>query len=165
MPTPARVQKYQPLATSIGVLTNLDPALLLAVMDRESRCGEALKPPGPTGTGDGGHGRGLMQIDDRSHGPFIASADWRGVALWKLPEFNLLYAAKLLRANLDALSGDVAGALCAYNAGIGTARRVSTSLAPDAPLAERVKAYNAFTANGDYVSDVLARRESFAIRI
>jgi len=29
------------------------------------------------GTGDGGHGHGLMQIDDRSFGPWLSSRNWR----------------------------------------------------------------------------------------
>lgn len=163
MPLPASAHKYKPLADAVGAVTGLDPFLLLAVMYRESRCGDALKPPGPAGTGDAGHGRGLMQIDDRTHGSFLAAQDWRGVSLWKQPEFILLYAAKLLRSNLDALSGDMAGALCAYNAGLGNARKALVGVPADADLPERVKALDAYTANHDYVSDVLAHRASFAI--
>ena len=46
-----------------------DTALVLAIGIRESNLGRSLTPAGDhNGTGDGGHGRGVWQLDDR--GPF-----------------------------------------------------------------------------------------------
>ena len=54
----------------------LAPSVVAGIGSRESAWGRFLSPQGPTGTGDGGHGRGLMQIDDRFHQDFINSGQW-----------------------------------------------------------------------------------------
>jgi len=118
MSVPSRILRYERELKCAAELYDLDWIALAAIMERESGGGEMLTPRGPSGTGDGGHGRGLMQIDDRWHPLFIASG------LWRAPEFNVVYAARLLRDNLKALSGDYSAAVSAYNAGLGTIRRV-----------------------------------------
>ena len=140
----------------------VDPMLLLAIMDRESLCGLALHPSGPTGVGDAGHGRGLMQIDDRAHPDFISQLHRDGTPLWQVAHDNVDFAARLLKANLDALGGDVAAAVAAYNAGLGRIRKAQSMMKPDATLRERIHAYDRFTTGSDYVSDVLARRDAFS---
>lgn len=89
-----------------------------AILWRESDFSLALSPPGPTGTGDGGHGRGLMQIDDRYHKAFCSSEDWKD------PAKNLHKGAEILRAAHDFFRAkDLHGrdlwrcAIAAYNAG------------------------------------------------
>ena len=52
MNLPSRLQPWESLAGKIGAELHLDPALVLAVMDRESGGGVYLTPPGPGGTGD-----------------------------------------------------------------------------------------------------------------
>lgn len=160
MNLPERLQKWAPLATPIALNYGLDPALLLAIVDRESLGGDALKPPGPAGTGDGGHGRGLAQLDDRSH-PFTSCVDDTGAALWKDPWLNLSYAARLLRRLLDTFHGDTAAALAAYNAGAGRVARALAPLPKDATLAERLRVLDPLTTGRDYASNILARRDSF----
>jgi hypothetical protein len=73
--------------------TGLSPFLLAAIMDVESRFGTTLTPPGPAGKGDGGHGHGLMQIDDRNHGAFLAQKMPDGTPKWANPYENIKYAA------------------------------------------------------------------------
>ena len=51
--------------------------VLMAIDSRESRFGVLLDEDG---LGDGGHGHGEMQIDDRSHKAFCASGRWRDLA-------------------------------------------------------------------------------------
>ena len=163
MSIPARVSRWQSLATDVAALFKLDPMLILAIMDRESLGGDALSPKGPEGTGDAGHGRGLMQIDDRAHPDFIAQQHKDGTPLWQVPYDNLEFAARLLKANLDALGGDVAAAVAAYNCGLGRIRKAQAQMRPDATLRERLHAYDCFTTGRDYCSDVLARRDAFSM--
>ena len=96
------------------------PELLAGIMIRESRGGLALK----NGLGDGGHGHGLMQIDDRSFPEFCA------VGKWADPRENIQFAAHVLAekrrsirqlaAAADIAVGDVERAsIAAYNCGAG----------------------------------------------
>lgn len=66
----------------------IEERVLAGLIARESRGGFALTPQGPGGTGDEGHGRGLCQIDDRSHASWIATAQW-----WE-PDTNIRYAVQ-----------------------------------------------------------------------
>jgi membrane-bound lytic murein transglycosylase MltF len=88
---------------------------LAALCWRESDFGLALSPDG---TGDGGHGHGLMQIDDRFHGPWLAVADWRhpltnirkGTSIY-LDGYHWLASRGLVDGTL------IHAAIAAYNAG------------------------------------------------
>lgn len=75
----------------------LSPFLLAGFMEQESGFGMGLSPKGPTGTGDAGHGHGLMQIDDRSHREFLSKRTADGTPLWQIPYENLKYAAKVYK--------------------------------------------------------------------
>ncbi|MFP2901451.1 transglycosylase SLT domain-containing protein [Corallococcus sp. 4LFB] len=142
--------------------TRLCPYLLAGVCDREARGGMALKPPGPAGTGDHGNGRGLMQVDDRHHPGFVGATDGAGRELWRLPAFNVLYGAMLLRANLDALK-DVHLALSAYNAGLKKVRQaMGNAVLPGDAMGQLRKYADALTTGRDYGADVLRRRAQWA---
>jgi soluble lytic murein transglycosylase-like protein len=127
--------------------TSVDKNLILAIMDRESLCGDALTPKGsPQGVGDGGHGRGLMQIDDRYHRSFCED-----ITLWGDAYQNILYGTTLLRTYVRKLGDDSRG-IAAYNAG------------PKRVLASKfttIGQLDTLTTGGDYVSDVLQRRLMF----
>jgi hypothetical protein len=135
------------------------PEIIAAIMSRESRCGLALLPrkPGgnPAGTGDYGHGRGLMQIDDRAHPDFISTGTWTD------PQENILYAMVVLNQTYNylekhtGLTGDDlrAAAIAGYNCGPGNVRK---SL-------EAKESWDARTTGGDYSEDVLARSVEFRI--
>ncbi len=86
----------------------VDPTLLAAVAAQET--GGPGASSGRNVVGDGGHGHGLFQIDDRWH-PFASTPGAMD------PAQNADYAAGLLRQNLDATHGDVRGALSMYNTG------------------------------------------------
>ncbi|MEA2665771.1 MAG: hypothetical protein QOI11_2715 [Candidatus Eremiobacteraeota bacterium] len=104
----------------------LDPRLLAAVAAQET--GGPGADSGRNVVGDGGHGRGLFQIDDRWH------AFARDPAAMD-PARNADYAAGLLRSNLHRYGGNVRAALSAYNAGSPTAPGTRTDWGDGRPLA------------------------------
>ncbi|MEL6613965.1 MAG: transglycosylase SLT domain-containing protein [Bacteroidota bacterium] len=118
-------------------------SILAAVASRETNMGQTVTADW---TGDGGHGRGLMQIDDRWHTAFVDSTANNDHAA------NIDYAAGLL-ATEHRHFGEWAPALAAYNAGRS---RVSTAIgagqSPDVP-----------TTGGNYSADVLARAQLFEV--
>jgi hypothetical protein len=104
---------------------DLDPRLLAAVAAQET--GGPGSDSGRNVIGDGGHGRGLFQIDDRSH------AFARGPTAMD-PARNADYAAGLLQSNLRRYGGDVKAALSAYNTGSPTATGTKTDWGDGRPL-------------------------------
>jgi hypothetical protein len=119
---------------------------LLAIASRETNMRNVV--------GDRGHGRGLFQIDDRSHGAWLRRHGAEGPGGIPPVAAAAEYAAALLRDNLafgraKGLSGDALFkfALSAYNAGAGGAWR---------GLQERGDS-DARTAHGNYGRDVLER--------
>ena len=153
---PARTRPYSAAILNVVREQSISPFLIVAFMERESRSGEALTPRGPGGKGDAGHGHGLMQIDDRSFGPWIAANPW-----WD-PRVNITKGARVLRDKvrffllsprdpadprpLDAFRARRAG-IAAYNAGEGNViAALRRGESPDAP-----------THSGSYSEDVLRR--------
>lgn len=103
----------------------LDPDLLAAVAAQET--GGPGSNSGHNIVGDGGHGRGIFQIDDRWH-PFastLAAMD---------PEKNADYAAGMLAGLLKRYGGNVREALSAYNSGSPTATGTKTTWADGSTL-------------------------------
>lgn len=96
----------------------LDPDLLAAVAAQET--GGPDTNGGHNVVGDGGHGHGLFQIDDRSH-PFAETAAAMD------PAKNADYAAGMLAGLLKRYQGNLHEALSAYNSGspdaVGTRTR------------------------------------------
>lgn len=155
------VAQWMPHFREAGELHGLCPYLLAAMCSRESGGGVFLTPRGPEGTGDRGHGRGLMQIDDRSHQAFLVRRLPDGRPAWQDARENILYGASLLAEYRKALGGELPAAVAAYNCGVERIRRVRALLAPDALPEVRLKAFDGCTTGRDYASDVLARWASF----
>jgi len=143
----------------------VDPLLVAAVMDRESAGGDALRPKGASGTGDKGHGLGLMQLDDR-HWPGLMSATWPepGAKLWQDANVNIYLGARYLlnriqRARkywmeeMDAISVGVAS----YNADFARVREAADQYGGEA----LIQAVDKVTTGGDYVTDVFRRWVGF----
>lgn len=171
-------QPYAALILQVARESGVDPFLIYALGQRESRWGEALRPKGPGGTGDSGHGRGIMQIDDRSFGSWLAANDWGD------PYTNISKGAAVLKQKRAFLGTDVPvkgltdGVTVTVSSAQAAKRGVSPGSYPDPrPLAGEdltraaVAAYNtgegnvlislavgadidATTANGDYFADV-----------
>lgn len=121
---------------------------LMAICSRESRFGLALDK---SGRGDGGHGLGLMQIDDRSF-PEFARRDYRD------PAVNIVMGANVLQGKYDYLADhfELCGqdygrlwwaAVAAYNCGEGNVRKAL----------ERGRGQDAYTTGRDYSGDVKGR--------
>jgi hypothetical protein len=115
---------YAAEITAAATRHNLDPRLLAAVAAQET--GGPGADSGRNVVGDGGHGRGLFQIDDRWH------AFARGPAAMD-PASNADYAAGLLESNLERY-GSLRGALSAYNAGSPAATGTLTDWGDGRPV-------------------------------
>ncbi len=100
---------------------HLDPDLLAAIAAQET--GGPSTNAARNVVGDGGHGHGLFQIDDRSH-------SFAGTAAAMDPAQNADYAAGMVSGLLKRYGGNVREALSAYNTGSPTAAGTKT-LWPD----------------------------------
>ncbi len=121
-------------------------SILLAIASRETNM-RNIK-------GDGGHGRGLMQIDDRYHSKFIKE-NQEGLD----PESNIDYAANLLRFNMNMVNEKLGGlvpnlwkpAISGYNGSLTKVIKVSRA-GQDS---------DSVTTGKNYAADVLSRSEVF----
>jgi hypothetical protein len=95
----------------------VDPELLAAVAAQET--GGPGSNAGANILGDGGHGHGIFQIDDRWHA-FASTPSAMD------PGQNADYAAGMLSGLLKRYGGDVHEALSAYNSGSPTAAGTRT---------------------------------------
>jgi soluble lytic murein transglycosylase-like protein len=141
-----------------GRAHEVDPFLLAAICWRESRGGSVLKPPGPAGVGDGGHGRGLMQIDNRAWKDWVFQTPL-DKPQWQDPRYNILKGAEILSGYVGELGAELPG-VAAYNAGPGAVRAV---LKRSANVSAHVLLHrlDLITTGKNYVSDVLATRSRF----
>jgi hypothetical protein len=103
----------------------VDPELLAAVAAQET--GGPGSNAGANIVGDGGHGRGLFQIDDRWHA-------FASTAAAMNPAKNADYAAGMISGLLKQYGGNVREALSAYNAGSPTATGTKTRWADGSDL-------------------------------
>ena len=136
------------------------PAVVAAIMQRESQGGLSplLDAMGPEGRGDHGHGHGLMQIDDRWHRAFIASGQWRD------PYASIAYAVSLLADNFSVLRAAKLSslaypdereraAIAAYNCGAGAVLKAARACP--------TKDIDAYTTHGNYSAEVLRLAEIY----
>lgn len=99
---------FAPEIASAASKFGVDPTLLAAVAAQET--GGPGSNAGRNIVGDGGHGHGIFQIDDRFH-------DFAATAQAMDPQANADYAAHMISGLLKRYGGDVHKALSAYNAG------------------------------------------------
>lgn len=99
---------FAPEIVSAARRAGLDPLLLAAVAAQET--GGPGANSGRNIVGDGGHGHGIFQIDDRWHSFARTSAALD-------PQANANYAATMISGLLQQYGGDTHKALSAYNAG------------------------------------------------
>ena len=129
---------------------DLPEGTLLAVASRETHMKNI--------TGDGGHGRGVFQIDDRYHADWLRKHGAGGSGQVPPVRDAAFYAASILAANLRSAKSHgvpendrMRFALAAYNAG------------PTGALAGyRAGAVDSRTTGDDYSADVFARRKTIA---
>jgi hypothetical protein len=116
---------YEAQITQAAQRWGLDPKLLAAVAAQET--GGPGSNSGRNVIGDGGHGHGLFQIDDRSHA-FARTPDAMD------PAKNADEAAHMIHDLLAQNGGNVHAALSAYNAGSPTATGTTTTWPDGATL-------------------------------
>jgi hypothetical protein len=142
-------RSYEPLIREAAEDFGLQPSVIGGVGSRESFWGIILRPRGAAGVGDGGHGRGLMQIDDRAHPSFIATGKWKD------PRGNIQFGCELLADNREILRRQTGltgrnllrATLASYNAGLrGVLRAIN-----------RGSNVDSVTTGADYSKDVLDR--------
>lgn len=145
----ARAQKWDKAMAAAEAEKDLPVGLLLAVASQETDMNDVV--------GDGGHGRGLFQIDDRSHTDFLRENGAGGPGGKPPIQAAAKYAAALLRGNFDfGVAKGVRKAdrtkfmLSAYNAGAGGALAGHGEGDSDKR-----------TTGGDYGKSVLARYAVF----
>lgn len=149
---PARARTYADAVIRVAGEEGVSPFILVAIMERETQSGtaKALDKPGPGGRGDFGHGHGLMQIDDRSFGPWLRSNNWAD------PYVNIKKGAQVYKGKLAYIRSKVPGlseseyvraAIAAYNTGEGN---VVKSLKAGRDV-------DSTTAHGNYSADVLTK--------
>lgn len=146
-----------------GPPDGVGPALLLAMGSRETNLANIV--------GDGGHGRGWLQIDDRFFATWLsrhagcASGTWRPQFASALPRGRVPTLTHSTLQAIEILHGNVAFAasrklpanermrfaVAAYNSGAGNA--IHAFGAGDV---------DAHTAHGDYSADVFQRRDVVA---
>jgi hypothetical protein len=149
------LKKYEVIVKKVAAQYAIPASVIAGIGSRESHWGLALTPPNPGGTGDGGHGRGLMQIDDRWHIPFIQSGKWA------IASENIIYGCAVLKSSINlftkngitgftALQGGIAG----YNCG------------PSRALAGHREGYGVdyYTTGRDYAKNVLERAGWFQLQ-
>ncbi|XP_065122570.1 lysozyme g-like [Paramisgurnus dabryanus] len=137
-----RMEKYKSLIIKVGKAQKMDPAVVAAIISRESRAGAVLKD----GWGDHGNGFGLMQVDKRYHTP---------VGAWD-SEQHLTQAIEILIGSIQAIKKNFPqwtqeqcfkGGISAYNAGPGNVRTYENM--------------DKGTPGHDYANDVVARAQWF----
>ncbi|XP_030650181.1 lysozyme g-like 1 [Chanos chanos] len=135
-----RMNKYKSIIIRVGGALQMDPAVIAAIISRESRAGAALVD----GWGDHGNGFGLMQVDKRYH-------KLRGA--WDSEE-HVTQGTEILIDSIKAIQRkfpnwpkehQFKGGISAYNAGV---RNVRTY--------ERM---DIGTTGNDYSNDVVARAQ------
>lgn len=106
---PAQMRLWMDFVRASATTYALDPAIVLGVIQVETSGNNVI--------GDYGHGRGLMQIDDRSHKTWLDSH-----ANGMDPESNIDYGCSILRSGIDYFDGDMRAGIAAYNCGAGNAQ-------------------------------------------
>jgi hypothetical protein len=187
---PSYAQPYGDIILQVSREESLDPFLIFGLGDRETKWGTTsyLDKPGPGGRGDAGHGHGLMQIDDRSFGSWLAMNNWAD------PYTNVKKGAQVLKAKLaffitrSTIKGFAEGGRVYLNPTRAAARSVESAWYPDprpltGPLLWQaaIAAYNAgegavlmsiaagknpdvTTTGGDYFADVSRRATAVATK-
>jgi hypothetical protein len=89
----ARANGWERICLNAERRESLPKGLLLAIASRETNMNDVV--------GDGGHGRGLFQIDDRSHADFLASQRASKAGGKPPVAAAARYAARLVKSNLE----------------------------------------------------------------
>lgn len=142
---PSQYQKLLPLVERSAARHHVSPALLLAIMDRETGDPHQIGFGGRDPAATNGNDFGLMQINRAAHPEFFRTHDWKD------PAANIDYGASVIAGDLTHYDGNVAEAAAAYNAGPGNVDRALRA----------GRSADSATTGGDYGSDVARRFAHF----
>ncbi len=146
-----RARAEWPWLHYVEKINGLPKYTLFAIASRETNMRNIL--------GDGGHGVGIFQRDDRAFAGMktpVGTLSTKAGKDWYLlhPRQQADDAAALHKGNLKVFSGIESRALAAYNAGAGGVQRaLNRGWHPDRA-----------TTGGDYSQDVLDRRRRLAAK-
>ena len=108
----AKAKEFWPLFQKAGSTYGVDPYILAGIALRESSFTFTLSNKSCSGTGDSGHGHGIMQIDDGSHMAYLILGTWGDC------ESNINYAASLFKSIMQSFpNAGLRQQLNSYNAG------------------------------------------------
>ncbi|XP_017165734.1 lysozyme g-like [Poecilia reticulata] len=109
-----RMNKYKSKINRVGSQCGIDPALIAAIISRESRAGNILH----NGWGDHNNGWGLMQVDIRYH---QKEGDWDSEEHLRQATGILVNFIKKIQTKFPSWSREqqLKGGIAAYNTGDG----------------------------------------------
>ncbi|HEV7655305.1 MAG TPA: transglycosylase SLT domain-containing protein [Mycobacteriales bacterium] len=142
---PPQYRTLLPLVERSAAKHHVSPALLLAIMDRETGDPHRIGFGGRSPTATNGNDFGLMQINRSAHPEFFRTHDWKD------PAANIDYGASVIAGDLTHYDGNVTEAAAAYNAGPGNVDRALRA----------GRSADSATTGGDYGSDVARRFAHF----
>ncbi|XP_077575329.1 lysozyme g-like [Stigmatopora nigra] len=134
------VNKYKFIIQKVGAQKRMDPAIIAAIISRESRGGTLLKD----GKGDKGNGWGLMQVDKQYH---TIRGGWDSEEHLSQATDILIGLVHTIKKKFPSWTAEqqLKGAIAAYNFG-----------PDDVQTYERM---DKGTRGDDYSSDVVARAQ------
>ncbi|XP_026216284.1 lysozyme g-like [Anabas testudineus] len=139
-----RVDRYRAKIDSVGRDFEIEPALIAAIMSRESRAGNTLQD----GWGDAGNAWGLMQVDINPHGGgHTARGAWDSEEHLRQATEILVYFIKRIQQKFPGWTSEqqLKGGIAAYNMGDGNVHSYDN--------------VDAHTTGKDYSNDVVARAQ------
>ncbi|KAM4750188.1 lysozyme g-like [Anableps anableps] len=133
-----RMNKYRSKINTVGSQCGIDPALIAAIISRESRAGNVLQG----GWGDNHNAWGLMQVDIRYH---TKQGDWDSEEHLRQATGILVHFIKKIQNKFPNWNKEqqLKGGIAAYNMGDGNVHSYDN--------------VDARTTGGDYSNDVVAR--------
>ncbi|XP_068448551.1 lysozyme g-like [Clinocottus analis] len=139
-----RMEKYRSKINTVGAKYGIAPALIAAIISRESRAGNCLQG----GWGDHGNAWGLMQVDvNPNGGGHTARGGWDSEEHLCQATEILVYFIGRIRNKFPSWSAEqqLKGAIAAYNMGDGNVRTYD--------------GVDEGTTGRDYSNDVVARAQ------
>uniref|UniRef100_A0A8D0DE77 Lysozyme g n=1 Tax=Sander lucioperca TaxID=283035 RepID=A0A8D0DE77_SANLU len=139
-----RMQKYRSKIITVGGKYGIDPALIAAIISRQSRAGNALN----NGWGDNGNAWGLMQVNvNPSGGGHTARGAWDSEEHLCQATEILVYFIGRIRNKFPGWSKEqqLKGGIAAYMMGDGSIHSYDDA--------------DGSTTGGDYSNDVVARAQ------
>ncbi|KAG7261041.1 hypothetical protein CRUP_004343 [Coryphaenoides rupestris] len=141
-----RMAQYKTIIQRVARKHGVDPAVVAAIISRESRAGNVIRSTG--GWGDHGNGFGLMQVDvNPNGGGHKPEGEWDSEAHLNQATGILVYFIQRIEQKFPNWSAEqkLKGAIAAYNMGDGNVHSY--------------EGVDQHTTGKDYSNDVVARAQ------